>query len=54
MFNDSKSSKVFMSGNNTQYTEDNIKTLEPREHVRLRPGMYIGKLGDGSSVDDGI
>lgn len=38
----------------TQYTEDNIKTLEPREHVRLRPGMYIGKLGDGSSVDDGI
>ncbi len=38
----------------TQYTEDNIKTLEPREHVRLRPGMYIGKLGDGSSSDDGI
>ncbi|WOC51376.1 DNA topoisomerase IV [Bergeyella porcorum] len=44
-----------MSEHNTaQYTEDNIKTLEPREHVRLRPGMYIGKLGDGSSVDDGI
>ncbi|MBP7173976.1 MAG: type IIA DNA topoisomerase subunit B [Cloacibacterium sp.] len=38
----------------TQYTENNIKTLEPREHVRLRPGMYIGKLGDGSSADDGI
>ena len=37
-----------------QYTEDNIRTLEPREHVRLRPGMYIGKLGDGSAVDDGI
>ncbi len=37
-----------------QYTEDNIKTLEPREHVRLRPGMYIGKLGDGSAGDDGI
>lgn len=36
------------------YTEDNIKTLEPREHVRLRPGMYIGKLGDGSAADDGI
>lgn len=36
------------------YTEDNIRTLEPREHVRLRPGMYIGKLGDGSSADDGI
>ena len=54
MFNDSKSSKEFMIGNSIQYTEDNIKTLEPREHVRLRPGMYIGKLGDGSSVDDGI
>lgn len=37
-----------------QYTEDNIRTLEPREHVRLRPGMYIGKLGDGSASDDGI
>ncbi|MDD4819212.1 MAG: toprim domain-containing protein [Flavobacteriales bacterium] len=36
------------------YTEDSIKTLSPREHVRLRPGMYIGKLGDGSSSDDGI
>lgn len=44
-----------MADNNTvQYTEDNIKTLEPREHVRLRPGMYIGKLGDGSASDDGI
>lgn len=40
--------------NPIQYTEDNIKTLEPREHVRLRPGMYIGKLGDGSAADDGI
>ncbi|MBM3420539.1 MAG: type IIA DNA topoisomerase subunit B [Bacteroidetes bacterium] len=36
------------------YTEDNIKTLEWRDHIRLRPGMYIGKLGDGSSHDDGI
>lgn len=36
------------------YTEDNIKTLEWREHIRRRPGMYIGKLGDGSSYDDGI
>ncbi|RST28646.1 DNA topoisomerase IV subunit B [Chryseobacterium lacus] len=44
-----------MNENNTvQYNEDNIKTLEPREHVRLRPGMYIGKLGDGSASDDGI
>ena len=38
----------------TQYTEDNIKTLDWREHIRMRPGMYIGKLGDGSSQDDGI
>lgn len=37
-----------------KYTEDQIRTLEPREHIRLRPGMYIGKLGDGSSPDDGI
>ena len=36
------------------YTEDSIKSLEWREHIRLRPGMYIGKLGDGSSQDDGI
>ena len=36
------------------YNEDNIKTLEWREHIRLRPGMYIGKLGDGSAQDDGI
>ena len=36
------------------YTDDDIKTLSPREHIRLRPGMYIGKLGDGSAADDGI
>lgn len=36
------------------YTEDNIKSLDWKEHIRLRPGMYIGKLGDGSSQDDGI
>src|SRR5690606_6726709 len=40
--------------NNFQYTEDNIRTLDWQEHVRQRPGMYIGKLGDGSSADDGI
>ncbi len=40
-----------MDGN---YSEENIKTLEWKEHIRLRPGMYIGKLGDGSSLDDGI
>lgn len=37
-----------------QYTEANIRSLDWREHIRLRPGMYIGKLGDGSSQDDGI
>ena len=37
-----------------EYSESDIKTLEWREHIRLRPGMYIGKLGDGSSQDDGI
>lgn len=37
-----------------RYTEDEIKSLDWREHIRLRPGMYIGKLGDGSSPDDGI
>jgi topoisomerase-4 subunit B len=37
-----------------QYTEDNIRSLDWHEHIRLRPGMYIGKLGDGSSADDGI
>ena len=36
------------------YTEDNIKSLDWKEHIRLRPGMYIGKLGDGSTRDDGI
>ena len=37
-----------------KYNEDSIRTLEWNEHIRLRPGMYIGKLGDGSSGDDGI
>ena len=37
-----------------EYTEDSIKSLDWREHIRLRPGMYIGKLGDGSSPDDGV
>ena len=36
------------------YTEASIRSLDWREHIRLRPGMYIGKLGDGSSHDDGI
>ena len=40
--------------NNVTYNEDSIRSLDWREHIRLRPGMYIGKLGDGSSPDDGI
>lgn len=39
---------------NANYTEDSIKSLDWKEHIRLRPGMYIGKLGDGSAQDDGI
>ncbi len=38
----------------TKYTEENIKSLDWKEHIQMRPGMYIGKLGDGSSSDDGI
>src|SRR5580692_10566276 len=37
-----------------KYTEDSIKSLDWKDHIRFRPGMYIGKLGDGSSQDDGI
>ncbi|WP_243697367.1 DNA topoisomerase IV subunit B [Flaviaesturariibacter aridisoli] len=40
--------------NGAEYTEDSIRSLDWKEHIRLRPGMYIGKLGDGSSPDDGI
>ncbi len=38
----------------SNYTEDNIRSLDWKEHIRMRPGMYVGKLGDGSSADDGI
>ena len=37
-----------------RYDEDSIRSLDWQEHIRTRPGMYIGKLGDGSSADDGI
>lgn len=43
-----------MAKQEVQYTEDNIRSLDWKEHIRLRPGMYIGKLGDGSAPDDGI
>ncbi len=43
-----------MAENIANYTEDNIRSLDWKEHIRLRPGMYIGKLGDGSTADDGI
>jgi topoisomerase-4 subunit B len=43
-----------MSDAKVKYTEDDIKSLDWREHIRLRPGMYIGKLGDGGAPDDGI
>lgn len=46
--------EVFKSFNNDEYNEDSIKTLDWREHIRLRPGMYIGNVGDGSNFDDGI
>ena len=43
-----------MSETTSNYNEDNIRSLDWKEHIRLRPGMYIGKLGDGSSSDDGV
>lgn len=47
-------SDLLTNSNNANYGDEAIKTLSPREHVRLRPGMYIGKLGDGTQSDDGI
>ena len=41
-------------GGSAEYDEEDIKTLSWNEHIRLRPGMYIGKLGDGTYNDDGI
>uniref|UniRef100_UPI004047BFA0 DNA topoisomerase IV subunit B n=4 Tax=Roseivirga sp. TaxID=1964215 RepID=UPI004047BFA0 len=43
-----------MANEVSNYTEDSIRSLDWKEHIRLRPGMYIGKLGDGSAQDDGI
>lgn len=44
----------YVPSNPGQYSDDSVRTLDWKEHIRLRPGMYIGKLGDGSSQDDGI
>jgi len=46
--------QIIMAENKTNYTEDNIRSLDWKEHIRMRPGMYIGKLGDGAAADDGI
>lgn len=43
-----------MAEKQSNYTEDNIRSLDWKEHIRMRPGMYIGKLGDGAAADDGI
>lgn len=45
---------IELPNQSVQYNEDSIRSLDWREHIRLRPGMYIGKLGDGSAADDGI
>ena len=49
-----KFEKTMADKNLFDYNEESIKSLDWKEHIRLRPGMYIGKLGDGSSADDGI
>lgn len=49
-----KSNRTKMAENESNYTEDNIRSLDWKEHIRMRPGMYIGKLGDGAGADDGI
>ena len=46
--------QLAMAENENNYTEDHIRSLDWKEHIRLRPGMYIGKLGDGAAPDDGI
>lgn len=54
MAKEKETTKASTGTNLFDYTEDSIKSLDWKEHIRLRPGMYIGKLGDGSSPDDGI
>ena len=55
MLSETKLNSIYLKmAEQDQYTEDNIRSLDWKEHIRMRPGMYIGKLGDGSSPDDGI
>ncbi len=54
LFEPMKDASLDMTVDTPAYTEDDIITLDPKEHIRRRPGMYIGKLGDGSNSDDGI
>ncbi len=49
-----RSNPLMAQKETNQYTEESIRSLDWKEHIRLRPGMYIGKLGDGSSADDGV
>ncbi len=54
LFEPMEDASLEMTVDSPGYTEDDIITLDPKEHIRRRPGMYIGKLGDGSNSDDGI
>src|SRR5262245_6098021 len=54
MAKEKESPKESAKTNLFDYTEESIRSLDWKEHIRMRPGMYIGKLGDGSSPDDGI
>src|SRR5213595_752631 len=54
MAKEKETSKESTKANLFDYNEESIRSLDWKEHIRMRPGMYIGKLGDGSSKDDGI
>ncbi len=54
MAKEKETTKESTKTNLFDYNEESIRSLDWKEHIRLRPGMYIGKLGDGSSPDDGI
>ena len=52
--NEEKATSANIGSNEVEYNEDNIRHLDDMEHIRVRSGMYIGRLGDGSQNDDGI